>query len=934
MINKIDELRVLVYDLSPDIICINETWTNCDHTNAYLTISGYNIICRYDRTDTQAGRGGGLLIYARHSLCVPESYQTMYKEFNQCCGIKVSLSNSRNVELVLVYRPHKLYNTETDVSSNNAKLCDIIAKVPKPCIVLGDFNFSDISWQLLSSDAHSKQFLDAVQNGFFTQHVDFPTRELSGTMPDLVLSSDKNLVLNVSDVGRLGGSDHSMLLVQMTGQTSTNVSLEEVPDWSRADMNKLKDELQQVNWDNELKGLNTEDSWIKFKEKVDKAQEACVPKKKRRPNNRPIWMTRSIMRIIRKKIRLWKVYKESKDYHEYLAYKGVEKTVQKSVRRAKQKFERNLAKHVKKNPKAFYSYLRSKTSNKETIGPLKEGKEYIANDERMANLLNDFFSSVFTTEDTDNIPKPVPTYTGSSPLTNINIQQETIEEKISKLRSSSSPGPDKLCPRLLQGISSVISRPLAIIYSHSLEEGTVPLDWKKAHVTPIFKKGEKSYVGNYRPISLTCILCKIMESIIRDAIILHLTRNNVILSSQHGFMARKSCLTNLLEYLEVLTKLVDEGYSVDVVYLDFAKAFDKVPHRRLVAKLKAAGINGCVLDWITAWLTDRTQRVVLNGNCSQWKSVNSGVPQGSVLGPTLFIIFINDIDGAVNTVLSVISKFADDTKLIRKVQHESDRHDFQNDIDNLLAWSEEWQMIFNASKCKVIHFGKRNPGYSYTIGGYAPAGTVLECVQEEKDLGVIIHQSLKPSAQCAKAAKKANQVLGQMTRALTYRDKYTWVRLYKQYVRPHLEYSVQAWSPWTDADINLLESVQKRAIRIVSGLTSNTYEERLTEVGLTTLYHRRQRGDMIEVWKILNEEEDVKYSTWFTMASDHSMKVTRQSSNPYNILKPKYNSDIRKNFFSVRIVDMWNNLPENVHKAGSIGDFKREYDSLFTSQTM
>ena len=233
-------------------------------------------------------------------------------------------------------------------------------------------------------------------------------------------------------------------------------------------------------------------------------------------------------------------------------------------------------------------------------------------------------------------------------------------------------------------------------------------------------------------------------------------------------------LIGILRIAYLVTKLVDEGHSVDVVYLDFAKAFDKVAHQRLFAKLEAAGIGGCILDWIASWLKDRKQRVVLNSKCSEWKCGNSGVPQGSVLGPTLFIIFINDIDGAVNTVFSVLSKFADDTKLIHKVQHENDRKDLQADIDSLLQWSEEWQMLFNASKCKIIHFGKKNPGYSYTIGGYAPAGTVLACVESEKDLGVIIHNSLKPSAQCAKAASKVNQVLGQMARSqVTYRDKYT-----------------------------------------------------------------------------------------------------------------------------------------------------------------
>ena len=314
----------------------------------------------------------------------------------------------------------------------------------------------------------------------------------------------------------------------------------------------------------------------------------------------------------------------------------------------------------------------------------------------------------------------------------------------------------------------VISVPLAIIYTKSLEEGVVPGDWRCANITPVFKKGSKSAAGNYRPVSLTCILCKVMESIIRDAIVTHLTKNKLILPSQHGFMKSKSCLTNLLEYLEILTKLVDEGHSVDVIYLDFAKAFDKVPHWRLVQKMKAHGIVGKVVEWVEAWLTGRKQRVVLNGKMSDWAPVESGVPQGSCLVPTCFVIFINDIDNAISIVTSFISKFADDTKVGRVVKDEKDREELQKDLDNLMEWSVEWQMLFNASKCKVVHFGRNNPGFNYTMGGYAPAGSVLEAVVEEKDVGVVIHNTLKPSVQCAKAAKKANQVLGQMARAFHF----------------------------------------------------------------------------------------------------------------------------------------------------------------------
>ena len=206
-----------------------------------------------------------------------------------------------------------------------------------------------------------------------------------------------------------------------------------------------------------------------------------------------------------------------------------------------------------------------------------------------------------------------------------------------------------------------------------------------------------------------------MESIIRDEIVNHLSLNNLIFSSQHGFKARRSCLTYLLEYLEVLTSLIDSGQSVDIIYLDFAKAFDKVPHVSLSTVLYAHGISGEILNWINAWLTGREQRVVLNGEESGWLPVTSGVPQGSVLGPTLFVIFINPLDLVVDNLASILSKFADDTKVGCEVNSEEDRLLLQEVIDLLMIWAEEWQMEFNASKCKVLHLGKKNKQFSYTM---------------------------------------------------------------------------------------------------------------------------------------------------------------------------------------------------------------------------
>ena len=758
-----------------------------------------------------------------------------------------------------------------------------------------------------------------MANGF-NQLVQEPTRQCNTL--DIVLCNEPVAICKCTVIAPFSTSDHCQVEFEVFRDCDAdNDSRSDAKhctryNWETADCDGMNSYLASVNWYNLLTTNLTVDSlWLAFRDILQTAINRYVGSSIVCANDKPrtnkTWYPPNIKKAIARKRCLWREHrKHPNDPTVAAAYKAALGKCRCLIYKFELKKEQKVI--DSKNTGAFYTFVNNKMSCKSGIGPLRDNQgAIVTGDLQRANLLNDYFSSACSV---DNGITPAFAHLApeSAMLDCIDFTPETVFATTRKLRKNKSCGPDMVPPALLANLATSLAEPLSILFNSFMSVGRVPHDWLHAVVTPIYKGGDASSTTNYRPISLTSVVSKIMERIISADILTYLHMHKLISKQQHGFLAKRSTCTNLLEALNDWTLAIKNKKSIIVAYIDYQKAFDTVCHSKLFTKLAAYGITGKLLLWIKNFLTDRSQQTKVGSALSSKASLTSGVVQGSVLGPLLFLLYINDVATIVNDKYCKCQLYADDVKLYTIVESNEDASMLQMKLSDLCSWSEQWQLSISTHKCATMAIGPNARILDLHLNNSA-----IKQVNAAKDLGVTIDSTLKFTTHINSIVAKAYARANLIHRCFISRNIATLTRAFKVYVRPILEYASPVWSPVYITAIKQIESVQRRFTKRLPGLANLSYNDRLSKLHLESLEARRLRYDLILTYKILFGRTDMQSSDMFVFANNgHGTR-----GHKYKLLERQCRVNIREHYFSERVIPIWNCLPDDAEIFSNIRSF-------------
>lgn len=906
---------------SYDIVSLTETWLLSGINDSELFDDRY-VVWRRDRNyaATKERYGGGVLLAVRREWMAVErpEWSSSAEDMWITVTLNNNSSNSQIIHFCTIYLcSEKCGNSfNTQLSNFVEKISFIVHSCPNDSfIVMGDFNLSNILWTVDSNGIiHHSGTSGETQLSFFDKLSECNLTQfnlchnINNRILDLVLSNLIDLqVSSCSDPLVPEDSHHKSLDIIVT--LNSFEPLKQNPRkklfFESGDYENIKLSLDEINWLNCLHAVPLDEATNCFYKKLYEVIDLYIPHKLITPTSFPPWYNSSLKKVLKEKIKFFHKYCTYGNIADYDTFSLLRKRAKRLEAHCYRSYLKRCEDAIVKNPKLFWSFIKSSKNNPNTIpSSLSYDGQTADSGEDICRLFATYFQSNFLSSSSRQILGAVnspPWSNDSNIIGDIEIVPETLNKLLKTLDLTKGAGPDQLTPLFISKCADSLTSPLVILFNRSLREGIVPKIWKSAFITPIHKSGARNNIKNYRPISKLCIFAKIFERLVFNQ--LYNSLSATFIPQQHGFLKNRSTTSNLLTFIDFTTSNMDAGGQVDAIFTDYSKAFDRIDHNILLEKLLFAGVHGNLYRWFTSYIENRSQAVVLNGYSSTWNEIPSGVPQGSLLGPLLFNIFVNDLASCFKH--SEFLLYADDMKVFKQITSINDCYSLQDDLSRFEEYCRLNKLDLNVTKCHSITF-TRKPKITKFI--YTLKNQELKVVEEVRDLGITHDSKLTYDKHIDKIVKKANKSMGFIIRSCTQFSSVKLIKtLFCSYVRSTLEYCSQIWNPQYYIHINRLESIQRKFMRHLQykcNTYDNDYESRCKRHHMLPLYERRALADVILTMKIAQAKVDSPHLLSKIGLRVHSKSIRQ----PIYLHVQRSCTNYRKNSFFVRSANQVNKL--------------------------
>lgn len=900
-----------------NIITVSETWLDNSINSSYLIRNGYQLPFRKDRFDNQ-GYGGVLAWVPTYIAAKRRSDLESYDL--EAMWLEVRCHNNKFL-LCTIYRPPNSGNqfwTNLQLSIDSARNTEV-----KNIILTGDLNADQGTYS-------GNKLADFVSVNNFKLHINEPTRitPSSSTILDQFITNIPNYITNIIIDEPVSNSDHCTIGIQLQFRIKRNFTFKRFMwDFKNADFNLFRTKLLQTDFSFCNNIIDINDTCKKWSSLVLEVAKSVIPGKEVTVRSKDkSWYNNNLRKLLRIKDRSHKIAKSSNTPEDWAQFRYDRNRYFAAVKECKTNFEKTsyqkLIDHSSKNPKKWWKVLKEilgQCDNSE-IPPIHVNDEILVDTKEKANAFNEYFSSVTEINDLNQVlPDNDPSIINNENCLNqVTITEQDVLDQLKILDINKAYGPDSISPKILKEAAHVLAPSLCKIFNASLIFGKIPSIWKEANVLPLYKKGSPADISNYRPVSLLCTPSKILEKIIYKHLYNHFRDNFLLSIWQSGFLPGNSTVSQLIELYHNFCEAVSNGKEVRVIFLDISKAFDRVWHKGLLYKLRKFGITDSLLTWFKEYLTNRRQRVVINGQTSDWAYLRAGVPQGSVLGPLLFLVFINDITSVVKSCQ--IRLFADDTCLFLTVDDRIDAAiKINNDLARIQNWADKWLVSFSPSKTKAMTISNKRD-YENNPSIFL-CNHIVDQVNTHKHLGITLSHNLKWSHHIQNISNTCMKQINVMKSLKFKLDRKSLETIYMSFIRPKMEYGNILFAGASLVNLQKLDNIQLEAMRIVTGATYRARIKSLfDETAWNSLQERRENQVLCMLFKIMNNLSPVYLSGILLRLQGTEPRYNLR--NNLNLRPPYTKTETYRNSFFPFAIRIWNLLPLEKKQKKSFSEFK------------